>query len=105
MEQQKTPKIEEDWRGELPALEELRVHIDLIDNQILDLLNERARWVLLVGKVKRAQGLPIHVPSREHIILERLRERNRGPLTDETVVRLYDKIIEAFRRLEGELET
>lgn len=104
MEQQKTPHIEEDWRGELPSLEELRAHIDLIDNQILDLLNERARWVLLVGKVKRARGLPIHVPSREHVILTRLRERNRGPLNDETVVRLYDKIIEAFRRLEGELE-
>lgn len=104
MDQQKSPSAKEDgWQRELPSLEELRAHIDLIDDQILDLLNERARLVLLVGKVKMAQGLPIHVPSREHVILTRLRERNRGPLNDETVVRLYDKIIEIFRRLEGEL--
>lgn len=104
MNQQKSSKTEEDWQGELPSLEELRAHIDGIDDQVLDLLNERARVVLLVGKVKRAQGLPIYVPSREDRILIRLRERNRGPLNDETVARLYRRIIEAFRQLEEEME-
>ena len=92
--------MESDWKGQSPAIEEFRDQIDIVDDQILELFNERARLVLRVGEIKRAQNLPIYVPDRESRILERLRDRNRGPLDTDTVTRLYRDIIEKFRCLE-----
>ena len=60
-----------------------REKIDALDDQILALLNERARCALSVGKIKRAEGLPFHVPERETLILNRIRELNGGPLSHE----------------------
>lgn len=92
--------MESSWKDKPITIEELRDQIDLIDDQILGLLNERGKLVLQLGEIKRAQNLPIYVPSRENRILERLRNNNRGPLDDASVTRLYQKIIDESRRLE-----
>ncbi|MCW8891960.1 MAG: chorismate mutase, partial [Deltaproteobacteria bacterium] len=45
-------------------LKALREQIDLIDNQILALLNQRAGVVLSVGKAKEGSEQSFYVPSR-----------------------------------------
>ena len=53
-------------------LSELRSRIDSLDDQILALLDDRARAATELAAIKRKMGLGMHDPEREQQILERL---------------------------------
>src|SRR5262249_45065678 len=57
----------------------VRAEIDATDDEILRLLNQRARLVAAVADVKAAMQVPFYVPSRERQIAERLSAGNPGP--------------------------
>ncbi len=78
----------------------LRRQIDRLDRQILELLNRRAGLALLIGCEKRRQGRPIHDPEREAAIIAQLLEVNRGPLDEESLTRIYHRLMRELRRLE-----
>jgi chorismate mutase / prephenate dehydratase len=81
-----------------PGLQSLRERIDSIDEQIHALLNDRARVAQEVGASKTAQGLhtaDFYRPEREAQVLRKAMERNRGPLRDEEIVRLFREIMSA----------
>lgn len=83
----------------------LRDRIDSIDEQILDLLNQRARTALEVGQIKHAfdaEG-PVLKPEREAAIIRRLRDSNPGPFTAQAVEAVWTEIISACRGLESTL--
>ena len=77
------------------TLDELRKEIDDIDERIINLLNERASIALGAGKIKRHEGLSEKDPARENDIFARVKELNKGPLTDEKVNTIYKTIISA----------
>jgi len=79
-----------------------RMKIDVIDEILVDLLNRRAAFALEIGKIKKRHGLPIHMPEREEEILEHVQQVNKGPLTDDMVKRLFERILDESRRLERE---
>ena len=54
-------------------LKENRMKIDLIDQKLLGLLNQRLRIVLEIGKIKKQMGVKIYDRKREKEVLERLR--------------------------------
>lgn len=81
-------------------LPSLRRQIDAIDDQILELLNQRAEVALAVGHAKAGQGLEFYVPGRELEVFERLTTRNRGPFPNDAVRRVYREIISASLSLE-----
>ena len=83
-----------------PNLKNLRDKIDHIDDQILELLNNRARVVLDVGKAKAGESREFYVPSRERAIFERLQAANSGPFPNESVCRVFREIISASLSLE-----
>jgi len=85
------------------VIDEIRKKIDQIDDQILQLLNERAKLAIQVGEVKKARNLEITDQAREQQILERIRQENPGPLSAEAITRLYEKVIEESKRLEQEM--
>ncbi|MBI4639388.1 MAG: chorismate mutase [Candidatus Tectomicrobia bacterium] len=85
------------------GIDEIRKKIDQIDNQILQLLNERAKLAVQIGEVKKARNLEITDQTREQQILERIRQENPGPLSAEAITRLYEKVIEESKRLEREM--
>jgi chorismate mutase-like protein len=82
------------------GLEAYRKQIDAIDNQLLQLFNERAQLALRIGEEKQRQGLPVYVPEREKQIIERVQQLNRGPLTSLAVRELFTSIIQTCRNLE-----
>ncbi|HUH41061.1 MAG TPA: prephenate dehydratase [Castellaniella sp.] len=86
-------------------LEPLRVRIDALDDQILDLLNQRARTALEVGEVKKAfdAGGPVLKPEREALIIRRLQEANPGPVPAEALQAIWNQIISTCRGLESTL--
>jgi chorismate mutase/prephenate dehydratase len=75
----------------------IRQSIDAIDARIQSLLNERARFAQLVGISKTAAGKTVdfYRPEREAQVLRKALERNKGPLRDEEVVRLFREIMSA----------
>ena len=61
-------------------LSQLREKIDELDRKIVELVNERAKVVVELGKTKLADGTPIYAPDREQAVLNRISELNKGPL-------------------------
>jgi len=81
-------------------LDELRVEIDSIDNQLLELYNKRMEYVHQVGELKNTTGAPIYRPEREQSILNRLKKQNRGKLTDKAIDALFLEMFAVARNLE-----
>jgi chorismate mutase/prephenate dehydratase len=86
-----------------PKLPELRQAIDALDDDLLRLLNERARLVQEVGKIKSQLKQPFYVPERERQILERLQAANTGPFPTEALRPVFGEIISACLSLEHPL--
>jgi chorismate mutase/prephenate dehydratase len=84
-------------------MKELREEIDALDDQILSLLNRRARAAIDVGKIKEDQNLRFYVPEREVGILRRLTAKNPGPFPNEALKAIYREIISASLSLEKPL--
>ncbi len=82
------------------TLEELRAKIDALDDEILRLLNERARCAVGIGKIKHSENAVCYVPEREKLIFDSLRRKNPGPLSDQAVKAIYREVISAVRALE-----
>src|SRR5439155_20482890 len=78
-------------------LEQVRARIDVVDEQIHGLINERARLAQQVGISKSSDGRTVdfYRPEREAQVLRRARARNAGPLRDTEVLRLFREIMSA----------
>ena len=87
------------------TLNDCREAIDRIDDNIHDLLMERAGWVLKVGELKDKSGTDVafYRPEREARIHRRLESRHDGPLPVAALHRIYREIISASLNLEKEL--
>src|SRR4029453_2398130 len=84
-------------------LDDWRSRINDLDNQILQLLNQRAEAALQVGDLKRRQDAPIYAPEREAEILRRLGETGAGPLAPAAISAIWREILSACRALESSL--
>ena len=81
-------------------LADWRRRIDEIDKKLVELLNERSRCALEIGKLKQAENIPLYQPERENEVLENAEHNNSGPLTDAAIRRLFERIIDEARAAE-----
>lgn len=81
-------------------LQQIRAEIDAIDEQVLSLINQRARHAQTIGRLKNGT---VYRPEREAQVLRRIKELNDGPLADETAARLFREIMSACLALEKPL--
>src|SRR5438876_5858972 len=82
------------------TIEDWRRKIDEIDRRLVELFNERSKCAIEIGKIKHAQSLRVYDPEREREILRRIKEANPGPLDDEGLQRLFERVIDECRRIE-----
>ena len=82
------------------SIDEWRRKIDEIDKKLLELLNERSKCAIEIGKIKRTRNLSLYDPERERKILERIKEANSGPLDGDALERLFERIIDECRHIE-----
>ena len=75
-----------------------RKEIDLIDQKLLTLLNQRLRIVLEIGKIKKEMGKKIYDPEREKEVLEKLKRKNKGPLKEEDLKKIFTTIMKVCRK-------
>jgi len=78
-------------------LKRLRDAIDGVDDGILEALNRRAKLAREIGGLKAGQA---YRPEREAQVLTRIKEKNQGPLSSETVALLFREIMSACLALE-----
>jgi chorismate mutase / prephenate dehydratase len=78
------------------ALQALRGKIDALDEQIEELISERARRAKEVGVLKGLTSTAdFYRPEREAQVLQRVVARNKGPLRNEEMVRLFRELMSA----------
>lgn len=81
---------------------ELRAKVDFIDKEIVRHLNERARAVLEIKRLKQGDNVALYDPKREEQIMANAVANNEGPLYDDTIRELFQRIIHEIRSLESE---
>ncbi len=79
-----------DWRDK----------IDSLDEQIVQMLNERAAAAIAIGEIKRQNSAPIYEPNRENTVYEHIRAVNPGPLSGAQVQDIYERVIDVMRALQ-----
>ena len=81
-----------------PELEKKRREIDRVDRELLGLLNQRIRLVREAIAIKRKTGEKLRILEREKKIIQSLTSRNRGPLKDAELKRIFRAILAMGRR-------
>jgi len=84
-------------------LADYRQEIDAIDEEIVRLLNERAKSVIEIGKLKKEAdaNANLHKAGREAQIIERLTKLTAGPFPAEGIRSVYREIMSASLALEA----
>ena len=85
---------------ERQSLKKLRSRIDELDSELLKLLNERAKCVINIGKIKQKEKKDVLVPQREKELLDRLLTVNKGPMTDAMVIYVFQQIIDTLKDMQ-----
>ncbi len=74
--------------------------IDQLDLQILEVLNRRTAIVEQIGRIKQHLNLAIYEPKREDQVFDNVTAHNQGPLSDEAVKRVFERIIDEMRTIQ-----
>ena len=82
------------------VLHDLRKKIDALDEALVRLLSVRAACALEIGREKVRRGLPVYDPDREAAVLEHIQRLNQGPLDNQAMRRLFERVITEARRVE-----
>ena len=83
------------------TLKEKRKKIDLIDRKLLKLLNQRLHAALEIGKIKKEMGEKVYDPKREKEVLRRLKIRNRGPLKEKDLEKVFRTMMKVCRGVQS----
>ncbi len=93
--------MDKDFQKELNRLRE---EIDHVDDEILNLLNRRAKLVKQVGSIKKKLKTSFYVPHREDEIIKRLTKNCKGDFPKNAVKSVFKEIISACLSLEKTLK-
>ena len=84
-------------------LEALRAKIDVLDQELVDLLNQRAQVVVEVGKLKQHSAGQIYAPDREKQVFAKICAGNRGPLPNSCLEAVWRELMSGSLALEKPL--
>ncbi len=82
------------------SIADWRRRIDEIDRQLVVLLNERSNCAMEIGRIKHDENLPVYQPEREKEVLANAVGGNSGPLPDDSIRRLFERILDEARSIE-----
>jgi len=85
----------------MKEIRKLRRRIDEIDDQILELINQRLLAAREIGEIKNRSGTAVVDSQRESQIFQRLSSLNRGPLKETALHRIFRAVIVAGRGIQS----
>jgi len=83
-------------------IDQWRDLIDELDEQIVQLISQRAAAAHAIGVLKRESEIPVYEPQREQQVFDHVCRANLGPLADEQLLHIYERIIDVMRTLQRE---
>jgi chorismate mutase/prephenate dehydratase len=92
---------EEGTNDEMGAL---RAAIDEVDEEIVALLDRRARLARRIGEIKQENGLKAYAPARERAVLNRVRASSAGDFPMSGLEAVFREIISSSISLETSLK-
>jgi chorismate mutase-like protein len=81
-------------------LKAVRKQIDRLDEQLLKLVNRRAKLALKIGRIKKRRKWPVFDPKREGFVLKHVQQANGGPLSAAAIRTIFQTILSQCRRRE-----
>ena len=79
-----------------------REGIDDVDRRLVALLNERTAIVERIGQVKKEAQLPVYEPKREDAVYANVTASNTGPLPNDALQRIFERIMDEMRKVQKE---
>ena len=79
-----------------------RERIDDVDRRLVALLNERTVVVERIGQIKKDSQMPVYEPKREDAVYANVSACNGGPLPNEAVQKIFERIIDEMRKIQRE---
>lgn len=76
----------------------VRKQIDRLDEQLLRLLNQRARLAMVIGRIKDRRKWPVFDAKREAFVLRHVARVNQGPLSTRAVRKMFQSVLTECRR-------
>lgn len=81
-------------------MEQLRVQMDDVNLEILELINRRAEIVQQIGQLKTKQSIKRFDPVREREMLDKIKDNNNGPFQNSTLEHIFKEIFKASLELQ-----
>ena len=81
-------------------LAKCRARIDDVDLRLVALLNERTLTVQEIGRIKQSASLPVYEPKREDRVYQNVTANNPGPLPNDAVRRVFERIMDEMRKVQ-----
>jgi chorismate mutase len=97
-----SPTLDDRLAETVMDIADWRKNIDELDRRLVELLSERARAAVEIGRLKRNTNLPIYEPERERVVFENVQQMNRGPLPGRDLVRIFERIMDVMRNIQKE---
>ena len=89
--------MEDDFKEKLKGYRE---EINQIDRGIVDLLNRRAKVVLLIKRMKEKHDMPLYDAKREEDLVNNIVKYNKGPLYNDNIIQIFESILRNVQILE-----
>ncbi len=86
-------------------LARLREAIDRVDEVLVRLLSQRAKYAIEIGRIKGVLGASVYSPEREKQVLANVKRWSEGPLDPAAMQRLFERIIDEARAVERHAST
>ncbi len=77
-----------------------RRKIDALDEQLVQLISQRAVAANAIGALKQTSDLPVYEPKREQAVFDHVRGVNPGPLPDQEMQHIFERIMDVMRSLQ-----
>jgi chorismate mutase len=81
-------------------LADWRKKIDELDEQIVQMISQRAQAAKAIGEIKKKADMPVYEPGREQTVFAHVKAINPGPLSDGDLHHIYERIIDVMRTLQ-----
>ena len=84
-------------------IQKLRLQIDDLDTEIIQLIQKRASIAQEIGKIKKQTKTAVYRPDREKIVYEKIKTQSKGPLSNEVLQNIYREIMSGMISLEKDI--
>jgi chorismate mutase / prephenate dehydratase len=91
-------------KGTKDEMEALRAGIDEVDEELVRLLDRRARLARRIGEIKQENGLEAYAPARERAVLDRVAALGAGDFPKRGLQAVFREIISSSISLEARLK-